>query len=117
MLAFLEESIYQPIETGVFSNSSSAGPGSDNLKQTCTVLYRLRVTDEQLLRFDLIRRDQILLGTLMTRLCRCVCRQQFYMYRGRRALRACDVGATFMREALKGAHVVVQGDQGWFYRW
>jgi len=128
MMTFLEESVYQPLELGIWDPDypfehmapvELSGMEPRDGDQTCPVLYRLRVTDEQITRFDLHPRDQMLLGTLMARLCHCVCSEHVHLHNGRRALRICrrERDSHFMREALKGAHIVIKGDEGWFYNW
>jgi hypothetical protein len=36
---------------------------------------------------------------------------------GRRRLRMCDDSTAIVSEMLRGANVVVDGDEGWYYRW
>lgn len=76
----------------------------------CQTTYSMNLTAPQASVMDLDPYDQELLGTIMVRLCDCKC----VAGAGSKPL---NDSLGLMKEILKGAHIIVEGDSGGFYSW
>ncbi|KAG5175107.1 hypothetical protein JKP88DRAFT_250424 [Tribonema minus] len=118
-----QESPIHPVETGVMVDTWSDHPPT--LHSSCPLLYTLSAAKAKTYGLSLAEEELQLLGTLMVRICKCVCPFQLPESAtqlaghlpGHRVLRVCDESAGTVAEILRGANVVVDGDGGWYYRW